>query len=313
MLQEAAQAEAEKKQKAQEKKDKKEQEQKAKEERKRQREEKKKDKEANKASKANKATNKTGVQPDQGKDIPADDNDRAAEPGKAASKSPSSPYPTMPSTPKRTGSLITATPRQKEFVKRRRLRAEAGECQSKPGSSKVEETDGKGEAESAKALKEKALHGKVMESYQLLLAEPNFAKEVQYIPALDANKPTVKSFTAYPYEQGKSSNGIGVLLYRPAFYVRHATISDRLLQVLKAKGVKAEVSHDSNKGCSLGWMRFANVMQAYLSIIVVLACGVNCICTYIAGRTYTCTYLRWNIAMAVAGWVPEDKFESLIV
>ena len=117
-----------------------------------------------------------------------------------------------------------------------------------------------------KAAKQAALYAKVVENYGLLL-KTDFGKDVAYTPSLDTKNPSFKSFTAYPYEQGKSQNGIGVLFYRPAFYVRHAKIINELKQVLNNnKDVTGEVTYNSGNGCSLGWTRFKNVRQVYLSL-----------------------------------------------
>lgn len=258
VLQEMAQAEADKKQRLQERKDAKEQQLKEKEEKKRKREEKKQEQLEKKQKKDEKT--KLAKEKKEAK-VLAENKDAAS-----ADQSPPSPNQTMPGTPKRPGALISATPRQKNFVKKRRLRA--ADAQSEPGASAVGDAgQGQGgDGQDAKAAKQAALHVKVLENYQLLLSQPDFAKYVAYIPKLDADKPGAKSFTAYPYEQGKSKNGIGVLFYRPAFYVRHAKISDELLEVLKKKGVNADVTYDGSDGCSLGWSRFKNVMQAYLSL-----------------------------------------------
>eukprot|EP00435_Cladocopium_sp_Y103_P018677 s1067_g4.t1 len=286
----AAQAEAEKKQKAQEKKDAKEQQQKEKEERKRIREEKKQEKKQEQLEKKQKKLEKTNAEEKKQKEVPTENQEKKeGEVPKenqvaaaSANMSPASPNQTMPGTPKRPSALIVATPRQKSFVKRRRVNAADAAAQSKPGASAAE-GEGKGEGgQDVKAAKQAADHVKVMKNYQLLMAQPDFAKDVAYVPSLDANKPGVKSFTAYPYEQGKSKNGIGVLFYRPAFYVRHANISEELLAAMRKKGVNAEVGYDGTDGCSLGWSRFKNVMQA------------------------------WGIAMIVAGWIPSDQVERYV-
>ena len=256
-LQEQAKAEAAKVKAAEEKKQQKEREkqekEKAKEDRKRAREEKKLAKEAEKAEKAKK---KKGIKSSQ----PKEEEEEPAHPKTPKRSAPATPQETEPATP-RTGNkarrlAVAATPRQQNMLKRIRSRLEATEP---AGASDSQVADAKA------AEKQAAIMEKVKANHAILNKLVEFGADVHYFPTLEGN-PTMKSFTVQPYgDTEKLGSNIGCILFRASFYVYKAKIPEGFKELLDRKGVSGKVTTDAGGGCSLGWTRFKDVKQAYLS------------------------------------------------
>lgn len=188
--------------------------------------------------------------------------------GGASADAMPSPDSPAPGTPKRGARLIAATPRQKEMVKRRRLRVAAADQGIAAGSKESSKEEGEGVD-----AKKNALQQKVAEAYQQLKAVHEIAADIDYFPALEDGTPSFKSFTVRPYGGGEGTS-IGCMLYRCSFYVYKAKFPEGLHEILQSKGVTTKVVADSQKGCSLGWTRFKSIKQANLSWFH----AVSCVC-----------------------------------
>ena len=265
-MQEQAKAELEKTQKAQELKAQKEQEKmeqaKKKEERKKAREENKQRKEAEKAEKALKR--KTRGQKGQKDPTTEAEEKKEGQDAEMVVESPAK-CPKVdgvdgsppPKTPKRSASAaLLATPRQKAMVKRTRAKISEAAAGSAPP-----------EGVGADAPKQSSMMEKVKTNHELLMKFHEFGADVHYFPTLEQN-PSLKSFTVYPFGDGdvRKSKSIGVILFRSSFYVAKAQIPEGLQAILDQKKVTGTVKKDGTGGCSLGWTRFKDVRQAYLSL-----------------------------------------------
>ena len=283
MLQAEAELEVEKQKKLAEKKDAKEQKLKDQEDKKKQKaadkaakEEAKKQKAANKEAKriekekkaAEKAAAKAAAT-NKTKQGSAEDKkmeDQGEADSADAMPSPGSP---APATPKRKVHQIVATPRQKQMVKRQRIRVAADQ-----GTAAGSKEDGKEDGKEGGDEKKHALQKKVAEAYQQLKAVHEIAADIDYFPALEEGAPSFKSFTARPYGGGEGTS-IGCMLYRCSFYVYKAKFPEGLHEILQSKGVTTKVVADSQKGCSLGWTRFKSIKQANLSWFHTVFCMLD--------------------------------------
>lgn len=139
---------------------------------------------------------------------------------------------------------MVATPKQKRMVRQRRLNMD----QSKAGEDVDSVAAENGSAEEQAPKQDINL--------KLLKDDPAFVADCPDVQSRHG----VKSFTLQL--QGGSGCSIGVILVSGSFYVYKATIPTGFDQILLNKGIKVKVAADAKGGCTIGWRKFENLMQA---------------------------------------------------
>lgn len=219
--------------------------------------------EAKERKRSKKESMKPGVKPEQGmgtKTQPVD----TPEPDSKPVRSPL----------RRSGPPIEATPRMKEFVKRRRLQVAKdvkadsptparGSKDPDPTSNLATSQDPKGGNTAPVAGKPGKLAPAQLDSVK---QEVNWKLPKEVCKGMEWPAEMKKNFTVRKpgAEVPADAQAIRVNLQAGSFYVLQAKIPAGLEEAMRGRNMLTQVKLDSKSGCSLGWGRFRTVKEAWL-------------------------------------------------